>query len=331
MSTPPPQLTFFTELEKESLAELFSDPRVIEHIVTLKAVVSMGILDFSKERASVVRQLNARGVPLVAWQLLPKEQGYWYHLNSASYAVERYRQFREWSSREGLQWEAIGIDIEPHMDEFRELLTYNFRTMYSLVKRLWDKKLFKESCTIYESLVGQMRADGYSVQSYELFFMADERKTGSSLLSRLLGIAHIPACKRVAMLYSSLFRPCGAGLLQIYAKTFDSAAVGVTGGGVEMEGLEQKEPISWEELSRDLRIARRCCAEIHIFSLEGCVEQDFLSRLETFDWGKDAKCAPGWTVALSVGRWFGLGLLWLFAHPWYPLALVAILIWLMVY
>ena len=332
MTTPPPRLTFFTELEEEPLVALFSDPRVVDHIASLDATISMGILDFSAGRAEVVRQLNARGVRLVAWQLLPKEQGYWYSLDSASFATERYRQFCDWSSREDLQWEAIGIDIEPHIDEFRELLTYNLRTFFSLLRRLWKRTaLYEQSWSTYEALVTRMQADGYSVESYELFFMADERLAGSSLLSRLLGIVHTPADKRVGMLYSSLFRPFGAGLLRTYARLFDSSAVGVTGGGVELDGVQVKEPMSWEELARDLRIARRSSADIHIFSLEGCVARGYLERLPAFDWDGDFEGAPAWTAFLSLSRVLGTGLLWLFAHPVYLLVLLATILWILLY
>ena len=44
-------------------------------------------------------------------------------------------------------------------------------------------------------------------------------------------------------------------------------------------------PLSWDELSGDLRRARRLCADLHVFSLEGCVRQGFLPRLQAFDWG----------------------------------------------
>ena len=316
MSIPPPHLTFFTELEEKHLVALFSDDRLIDQLVELKVHISMGILDFSPARAEIVRRLNAAGIPLVAWQLLPEEQGYWYSLDSASFAAEHFRLFSDWSSREGLKWDAIGIDIEPHIDEFRELLTYNLRTLFSLFKRLWGRTLlFEESCALYESLVARMHADGFAVHSYELFFMADERRTGSSLLSRLFGIAPTPADMRVGMLYSSLFRPFGAGLLRVYASSFDSAAVGITGGGVELEGVERKPPMSWEEFSRDLLIAQGASRNIHIFSLEGCVAEDYMDRLMTFDWDAEPESATGWTAALSVTRFLGTGLLWLITRP----------------
>lgn len=328
---PPKHLTFFTELAKEPLNKLFATHGVIDQLVTLKAGVSMGILDFSDERALVVRQLNEKGIPLIAWQLLPKEEGYWYHLNSATYAAERYQQFHAWSVKEGLHWDAIGIDIEPDINEFQELLKYNFRTLFSLIKRTWNRKLFAESCATYESLVAQMRADGYAVQSYEYFFMADERKTGSSLLSRLFGIADVSTDKHVAMLYSSFFRPFGVGVLEVYARTADSAAIGITGGGVELEGLENKKPMTWDELSRDLRIANNCHGDVHVFSLEGCVEKGFLRRLTTFDWSKEAECPRHWTLLVSVMRFLVQGVLWLLANPIILAVAAATLLWMIIY
>ena len=328
--TSPAQLTFFTELEKGPLTALFCEHGVVDQLVALKASVSMGILDFCDERAEVVRLLNARGVPVIAWQLLPKEKGYWYHLNNAPDAVDRYRQFREWSLRENLKWDAIGIDIEPDINEIQQLLQRRFRTLSNFFKRLWNRKQFEESCAIYQSLVESMRADGYSVQSYECFFMADERKVGSTLLNRLFGLADIPADKRVAMLYSSYFRPVGIGVLGIYAQTADAAAIGLTGGGVALEGFDHKRPMSWDEFSRDLRIANRCChGDVHVFSLEGCVERGYLERLAHFDWNKSADCPRHLTVLLKVARIFSLGALWLLAHTRYLLAMVALLIWVL--
>lgn len=262
----------------------------------------------------------------MAWQLLTKEKGYWYHLNNAQDAVERYQQFYEWTLKEGLKWDAIGIDIEPDINEVQQLLKHNLHTLSDFVKRIWNKEKFAESCAIYESLVARMRADGYTVHSYECFFMADERKVGSSLLNRILGLASVPADKRVAMLYSSYFRPIGVGVLGIYARAADSAAIGITGGGVELEGLAKKKPMSWDEFSRDLRIASNCCGDVHIFSLEGCEERGYLGRLSEFDWSKKAECPLCWSAALTVTRWMALGALWLIARSRYLIAAVAVLV-----
>jgi hypothetical protein len=42
--------------------------------------------------------------------------------------------------------------------------------------------------------------------------------------------------------------------------------------------------LSWDELARDLRLARRHTDDIWIYSLEGCAAQGMLGRLEALDW-----------------------------------------------
>ncbi|HEU4884843.1 MAG TPA: hypothetical protein VFT45_21475, partial [Longimicrobium sp.] len=93
------------------------------------------------------------------------------------------------------------------------------------------------------------------------------------------------------MLYTSFVRPHGQGFLDFYARHFPAVAVGVTGGGVE-EGLDPPPPLTWDEFARDLRLTRRHTRDIHVFSLEGCVEQGYLERLEDFDWGIPTHAPP---------------------------------------
>ena len=76
----------------------------------------------------------------------------------------------------------------------------------------------------------------------------------------------MPSDRRVLMLYSSFFRPYGTAILCSYACGADSVAVGITGGGVEFPGINSA-PLDWDEFSRDLRLARRFCDDIHVFSL----------------------------------------------------------------
>ena len=59
------------------------------------------LVDLSPERAEVVRRLNAAGVPVIAWQLLPEEQGYWYNMSNAPSAAARYSAFRAWTAEHG--------------------------------------------------------------------------------------------------------------------------------------------------------------------------------------------------------------------------------------
>jgi hypothetical protein len=96
-----PKLSFFCELEPEPLMGLFTEA-IIQRLISLKATLCLGILDFSPERAAVVHRLNLSGVPVVAWLLLPKDQGYWFNTGNAAQALDRYEQFRLWSAEQNL-------------------------------------------------------------------------------------------------------------------------------------------------------------------------------------------------------------------------------------
>lgn len=312
----PNTLTFFCELNAVELKELFSDPSVMQRLVALGARVSLGILDFSPQRATVARHLNRAGIPVIAWQLLPREHGYWYHMCNAAQAAARYTEFRDWSAREKLQWSGIGVDIEPDIGEFQALLTHKTRLFRKLLQRGFGTKRLCYARDAYRSLVLQMQSDGYRVYSYEFPFMADEQKAGSTLLCRLLGVTDVPADQQVLMLYTSFFRPYGPAFLWNYAKDAASVGVGSTGGGVQMEGVQHPPPLSWDEFSRDLRLCARRCEDIHIFSLEGCVQQGFLKPLQDFEWDQPMLRPPHTGAGiLYTLRTLLRASLWLTARP----------------
>jgi len=184
-----------------------------------------------------------------------------------------------------------------------------------LLKRGLDTERLRRAQMQYQILVAQIRADGYRVDSYQMPLIVDERQAGSTLLQRLAGLVDIAVDREVLMLYSSLM-PYGAALLWSYAPDAQSVGVGVTGGGVEIEGVSSSPPLDWDEFSRDLLLAHRWTDDIHIFSLEGCVQQGFLSRLPDFDW--EAPIVPPVESAAQVQhlRQALRAALWASAHPW---------------
>ncbi|MCD6290198.1 MAG: hypothetical protein J7M34_06810, partial [Anaerolineae bacterium] len=181
----------------------------------------------------------------------------------------------------------------------------------------------------YSVLVAQIRADGYHVDSYILPTVLDERDAGSNLLQRLYGIIDIPADREVAMLYTSLVRPHGPGFLWSYARDAQSIGIGSTGGGVQIEGITMPPPLNWDEFARDLRLARRWSSDIHIFSLEGCVGQDFLSRLLGFDWERPTIPPLDMAVQTERFRRATRAGLWASAHPFTVLGSIIGVAWLL--
>ena len=294
----PLQLSFFCELGSRDLARLFADDALVATLRRLNATVTLGLVDLSSERAAVVRRLNEARVPTAAWLLLPEEGGYWCNAHNAGEAWERYGDFVAWTRAHGLRWQRVGIDIEPNIDEVRAVR----RSPLALVRAL--PRIFRciaQNREMYQGLVRRIHGDGYPVDAYVFPFIHTEREAGTEVLQRITGMIDLKVDREIVMLYTSFARPHGYGFLDFYARHFPAVAVGVTGGGVE-EGLDPPAPLTWDELARDLRLARRHTDDIHVFSLEGCVEQGFLERLADFDWGVPVESAEATERAAELTR-----------------------------
>lgn len=313
-----PEIIFFCELNAAELTKLFEDRFVFDDLKSLNAGISLGILDFSEERAGVVRNLNRLGIPVTAWLLLPEEQGYWFNLENHADAAARYQTFKVWTAENQLVWAAVGLDVESNINEMKNLVADHGAAVQTAVRRLKDTKAYRAGKDAYEELVAQIHADGYQVESYHFPLIVDDRDAGSTVLQRATGLVDIPVDREVLMLYSSFLRPHGQAVLWSYAQKAQAIGIGNTGGGVQVGVTENVPYLTWEEFATDLRLARRSGKPIYVFSLEGCVWQGFLPRLVTFDWRAEVNL-PNTTI-VSAGRKGLRGLLWLLERP---VALVA--------
>ena len=319
-----PSLTFFTELPPGELEELFNIQEVIEHLQNLDASLSLGILDLSDKRAEIVKSLNDAGIPVTAWLLLPEEEGYWFNIENYDQAAARYVSFKAWTTQHDLHWEGIGLDIEVNINELRGILEE--KQAGGFIKTLWRRYLNKSRVIraqrSYQALVNLIRADGYLVESYHIPLISEERRAQSTVLQRTAGLVDLESDREILMLYSSFLRPDGASVLWSYAPEADSIGVGSTGGGVDVQGVIDVDPLSWEELARDLRLCAMQDKPVHIFSLEGCVRQGFLARLETFDWQKSVS-KPKSIRKVNAFRTAVTILLWILERPWVLLVALA--------
>lgn len=307
------EITFFCELRAQELKKLFEDRFVFDDLKTLNAGISLGILDLSPERANVVKKLNRLGIPVTAWLLLPEDQGYWFNLGNYVEATARYQAFKEWSAENQLEWDAVGLDIEADINEFRELSDERGAVLQKALKRLRDTNGYRLAKKAYEALVEQIHTDGHLVESYHFPLIVDDREAGSTVLQRAVGLVEIAVDREVLMLYSSFIRPHGHSVLWSYARKAQAIGIGNTGGGVQVGALEKVPYLSWDEFATDLRLARRSGKPIYVFSLEGCVKQGFLPRLVTFDWQAEVEIPP--IALITAGRSGLRGLLWLAERP----------------
>lgn len=303
-----PRLTYFCELESDALQDIFSVP-VIAELASSAARISLGILDLSAQRAEVVRRLNEAGVPVVAWLLLPKDQGYWLNSENASLAAARYQAFKNWTQQSGLEWAGVGLGIGPNFSLVQQLPENRISLFGTLFRKSFNRRQLHNARDIYTALIWQMQADGCPVETYVLPFILDERKIHSAILQRATGLIDLSADREVLILFSSFSRPNSPGMLWSYAPDAapDAAAnyakaigLGSTGGGIELEGLNPP-PLDWEELCRDLRLAYVYSSDIYVYSLEGCVRQGFLGRLKSFEW--DRPIIEPAAKAVQVDNW----------------------------
>jgi len=309
-----PRLTFWCELDADALRELLADGRVVDDLLALQAGVSLALSDLSASRAAAVRRLTACGVPVTAWLLLPRQDGYYCNLDNAPRAAARYEEFRGWTAEHGLRWAGVGLDVEPALEELQGFAaTRRWRDLLPLLPRALDYAGARRGRRAYGDLIARMHADGYRVESYQFPLIVDDRKAGSTLVQRISRIVDLPVDREVLMLYSSFskaFRqPLGPGILWSYAPDAQAIGVGSTGGGTEIPALD------WEELARDLRLASRRTDDIAVFSLEGCVRRGWLTRLRTFEW--DDPITPPLRTAKQVDRCRRVlrAVLWAEAHP----------------
>jgi len=324
---PHPELTFFTELDCEKLTVLFNDSTIIKTLKSLDAAVSLGILDLSDERAKVVRKLNKAKIPVIAWLLLPKDEGYWFNTGNYPQAIARYQAFLNWTHAHKLNWAGIGLDIEPDINDFTRLRDQKQAGPFikTLFHRFRDRQRAEKARLAYQALVGQIHADGYWVESYHIPLIAEERRAQATVLGRTAGLVDVQVDREVLMLYSSFLRPNGDAVLWSYAPESDSVGIGNTGGGVDINNLLEIPPLTWEEFSRDLRICVTYRKPIHIFCLEGCVAQGFLSRLVGFDWDEPVAQPEGTNKVRTLRTAMATGL-WLLERPWVILLSLATLI-----
>ena len=322
-----PKLTFCCELPEGELGALFAAPGVIEDLQAMGAGVSLGLLDLSEGRAGVVRRLHQAGVPVIGWLLLPKEQGYWFNINNVAQAAARYEAFRAWTAANDLAWAGVALDVEPDVEEMAALMKEPARLLPTLLQRVFagDERILHAEAA-YDALVARIRQDGHRITSYQFPFVLDERRAGSTLLRRLAGLVDLSVDQEVLMIYTSFLRAFGPPLLDSYAREAQTVAVGSTGGGVQLEGAPEIEPLAWDELARDLRLAWRWRRDIHVFSLEGCVQQGFLGRLKDFQWDAPVAVPEGAEEAETFRRVLRAGL-WASKHPLWVIAGLAGLLW----
>lgn len=323
-----PELIFACDRPTTELEPLFT-PQLIADLQQLHAGVALSTEDLSPERAEIVRKLNTAGIPMTAWIALPRSEGYYVNASNAAQTRAWFDQFDQWTAANHLQWQAVGLDVEPTLSEYGALTGHKGQLLRLVFSRAFDSERVQRARETYGELIRHMQSRGYFVQTYQLAFIADERKAPTTLLERLLGIVDVRGNEEVLMLYTSFNHQVGAGLIWLYGPEAQTVAVGSTASSGDPK-MDAKFPaLNWEEFSRDLIVARHFSKRVGVYSLEGCVRQGFISRLKTIDWHQQI-VIPEQSIgkAARIRRVVFL-VLWTGAHPiYFVIAILFAIAWL---
>jgi hypothetical protein len=284
-----PKLSFFNEMKSPELAQFFADTSIIPTLNELNAEIRMGLLDLSPERVQVVKKLNEAGIPVVAWLLLSKEEGYFFHSGNGELAIQRYKDIKKWADNNELGFAGMGLDLELDFNDIELAKHHKWQLIKSLTARLYDEQQIVDGRKTYNRLLDLIKADGYQVESYYASFVKDEAKNGTTSIQQLTKFLDVKLDKEIPMLYTSFFgNPYGVITIYGQNENLKHVALGSTGGGIDTT----MNTLTWEELSYDLRLASTFADEVHIFSLEGSVWKGYLKKLVGFDYNLPVEKRP---------------------------------------
>ena len=293
----PDRLAFFSEQDAPQLAELVSLEGVIDSLRALGAHVVVGLKDLSESRARSINRLTAAGIPVGAWLLLPREQGYFATYDNVDAVEARVEQMLQWTKQHQLTFTSLGFDFEPDLRELDRFFDSPTRAIAKWVRRSTDRLRRERALASYGALISRLQAEGWFIESYQFPLLLEDRAVGSHFFQRLSSSLDVPVQREVMMVYSSLLGPLGPGLAEGWMQGNRAVAVGSTGGGVD-----PLPKLSFDELARDLRIAARACSDISVFSLEGCARHGHLARLIDFDWEAPVELALPQKLGASAIR-----------------------------
>ena len=298
------------------MQSLFANGDVIADLLVLHAEVAIPILDFTLERAQVVHRLNLYGIPVIAWVMLSKKEGFYLNADNAPSAAARVTEFEQWTTENNLHWAAVGLDIEPNFAELQVFAHHRWSLIAMLLGRALNEARITRARQEYSTLIHQLQSRGYPVQTYLMPYVPAERSVHSSLLDRLLGTVDVRGNEEYLMLYTSYARQVGTGMIWSLGRNAEGIAIGSTDGGAAPGSVTG--PLDWEEFSRDLIVASHFTRKIGVSDLEGCARQGFLPRLKDMDWSESVTI-PTESIARAerfgklfrIVLWLGSNLLYL--------------------
>ncbi len=300
-NTPRPHIIFTTDLSGPAVLALLERPGVLDALAQGGHGVALGMVRLTDEYAAAARLLHEHGIHAVAWLILPQEQGFSFNSQNYPQALACYDIFRTWTLRHDLHFDAIGLEVAPP----EEVVRFEDLSARRIAHRFWiasENMLFPAARSSYIELVALMHHDGYEVHAYQLPFIADDRRAGTTLIQRALEIVDMPADLDVLMCPSSvplegLGSDLGGALIASYGPVAD--AIGLS---VSEQTDAATATLPWQAIQRDLLLAARFTDTIYVDTLETCIEHGLLAQITMMNWDGWARSDRGRRAAVEALR-----------------------------
>jgi hypothetical protein len=306
-----PRLILSTDLAGEDLLAILRAPGLLECLAADSYGVALPLAQLDDAAVAAARLLNQHGIAVIACLRLAPEEGFTFNLQNYPLALGCYQDFHTWARHHGLRFEAIGLSIEPPLQEVAE---ERQRRASALARRFWlarENILYPSAQSAYSELVVVMHLDGYEVHTFQMPVIADDRRAGTTLIQRALDIIDLPADLDVLMCSSivpiePLGDDLGGALIASYGAHADAIgigsiddqdppkldALGSEGRDWPSQNGEKRSTLPWPALRRDLLLAAHYTDTIYIHSLEDCVARELLPQIAALNWEAPAHAKP---------------------------------------
>jgi hypothetical protein len=307
-----PRLIFATEQDGAAALAALRAPGVLDFLAGQGHAIALDLVELDDSWIELTRLLNARGIGVVAGLSLSPGEGFGFNLQNYPLAMGCYQEFLSWARRHELVFEAVGISIEPPLED---VAPDQRRGPRALLRRFWlarENVLYPSAQAAYQELSVAIHLDGYELHTYQMPVIADDRRAGTTLIQRALDIIDLPADLEVLMCSSSvpidLFGyDLGGALIASYGVHADAIGVGSIGEGDP--AIDRHAPLPWAALRRDLLLAAQHTDTIYLYSIEDCVARDLLPQIAELTWEAPARPAVGGRALIAAIRGLVLGLL----------------------
>lgn len=90
------------------------------------------------------------------------EEGYYFTADNPPLAADRYEQWKAWTEEHQLEWDGVGLDVEPGARIHLQIMDNPWGLVPLLLPRLLDHRQAGRSRAAYSALVGRIREDGWT-------------------------------------------------------------------------------------------------------------------------------------------------------------------------